>query len=148
MAGERQAGAPRALDGVDTQLSVGRFRFELSYRLVPGDYGVCLSVFGPVDERQEEVLRYDCFSDSPHYHLAWSYQDLPYVPIADDDPIRWAIGSLTEINDLLERAGADRLSAAEQALLADELDWLHGRADRLATAKQPQFVARQRGDFG
>jgi hypothetical protein len=50
--------------------------------------GICIHVFGEVNGREEEVLRFDCFQRAPHYHYAWSTND-QYVALdttADGDP--------------------------------------------------------------
>jgi hypothetical protein len=61
-------------------IPAGILKFGIEYRHLQGDQGVCIHVFGEVNGREEEVLRFDCFERAPHYHYAWSTNDR-YVPL-------------------------------------------------------------------
>ena len=84
------------------------YSFAMVWRDVGETRGITIHVFGPVSGRREEVLRFDCFDSEPHYHLGWSYRDEPFVPIADENPLQWALSSLSaRFPELLIEAGAD-----------------------------------------
>jgi hypothetical protein len=68
-------------------IAIGRFRIRLVYRRNDIDEGLTVHVFGPAGGRDEEMLRFDCFRAQPHYHLAWSYREAPFVPIAQPDSL-------------------------------------------------------------
>jgi len=75
------------------------------------DRGVSLHVFAEVRGRREEVLRFDCFQEDPHYHyVCWearSNEMLHVDPVADGDPLAWALERIrTRLPQMLERAGA------------------------------------------
>ena len=75
------------------------------------DRGVSLHVCGPVDDTLREVLRFDCFDEDPHYHYVdWrgkSNEVLHLDPVADGDPLAWALERLrTRLPQMLRRAGA------------------------------------------
>jgi len=75
------------------------------------DRGVSLHVFGEQDGEWREFLRFDCFSEDPHYHyVSWRPRANEMVhmdPIADGDPLHWALERIrTRLPQMLERAGA------------------------------------------
>jgi len=125
----------------------GVLRFGVEYRLVndaitaasemspakgdnrppPGsidDRGVSIHVVGVHEGEALEYLRFDCFIEDPHYHyVCWrkkSNEMLHIDPIADGDPLGWALERLrTRLPQMLERAGAGFLSARIDARLLD-----------------------------
>jgi hypothetical protein len=99
-------------------IRVGRFEFRVVYREVGGDEGVTVHLFGPHQGASEEVLRFDCFREQPHYHLGWSYRDEPFTRIESADPFEWTLEQLaSDLNGLLAQAAAEPMSR-------DELDEL------------------------
>ena len=86
----------------------GRFRYEVAFRELGDDRGLAIHVFGPTESSSEqEVLRFDCFENQPHYHLAWSYRNDPFIVIDAADPFAWAIEKLaSDIQSLLLEANA------------------------------------------
>jgi hypothetical protein len=80
------------------------------------DRGVSLHVFAEVGGRRQEVLRFDCFQEDPHYHyVSWearSNEMLHLDPVADGDPLAWALERIrTRLPQMLERAGAGEAAA-------------------------------------
>lgn len=102
---------------------VGPYTFALTHRDVGGDRGPTLHIFGPVNGRREEILRFDCFAKQPHYHLGWSYIDAPFIAIDDTQPLAWALDALTQdFSGFVLRAKADLAERdAPQAELAAAL---------------------------
>lgn len=113
----------------------GRFTLQVQYRNVDGDSGLCIHVFGPTAiSAREEVLRFDCFNNQPHYHLAWSYRRDPFITIEDSDPFSWALGKLrTNINELLQAAEAVEMTPVELQLLQESLSLLRIAGERELT---------------
>ena len=113
---------------------VAPYTFALTYRDVDIDRGLTIHVFGPVNGRREEILRFDCFEATPHYHLGWSYRDERFVEIDDSDPFQWAIDSLkSSFEDFVERANADlEVTEASLAEINEALERIRGKADRFA----------------
>ncbi len=75
------------------------------------DRGVSVHVFSDGDGERLEYLRFDCFDEDPHYHyISWterSNEMLHIDPIADGDPLAWALERIrTRLAQMLERAGA------------------------------------------
>ena len=80
------------------------------------DRGVSIHVFAEVGGERQEVLRFDCFQEDPHYHyVSWSARSnemLHIDPVADGDPLAWALERIrTRLPQMLERAGADEAAA-------------------------------------
>jgi hypothetical protein len=78
---------------------------------VPEDRGVSIHVFAVRDGQASEHLRFDCFEEDPHYHYVSharrSNELLHLDPVADGDPVAWALERLrTRLPQMLERAGA------------------------------------------
>jgi hypothetical protein len=70
------------------------------------DCGVSLHIF----MGGQEHLRFDCFTEDPHYHyVGWarrSNEVLHLDPVADGDPLAWALERVrTRLPQMLERAG-------------------------------------------
>lgn len=88
------------------------------------DFGVSLHVFaGPIGQ-QKEHLRFDCFSEDPHYHYVdWknsSNEVLHIDPVADGDPLTWSLERIgTRLPQMLSRAGAKEIAQQVDADLID-----------------------------
>jgi len=79
------------------------------------DRGVSLHVFS-AGSAPQEFLRFDCFDEDPHYHyISWnamSNEMLHLDPIADGDPLAWALERIrTRLPQMLVRAGAADVAA-------------------------------------
>ena len=93
----------------------GRFSFDLRYRHLRGDEGLSICVYGPVEGIQKELLRFDCFKQSPHFHTA-VHDHNTIRPISEPDPVAWALEELgSKFKALVSQAGGDELSAEEDA---------------------------------
>jgi hypothetical protein len=81
------------------------------------DRGVSLHICSAGDgAAAQEFLRFDCFDEDPHYHyLSWramSNEMLHLDPIADGDPLAWALERIrTRLPQMLARAGAADVAA-------------------------------------
>ena len=81
------------------------------------DCGVSLHVHGLADGESLEYLRFDCFQEEPHYHyVGWRAKTnhvLHIDPVADGDPLAWALERLrTRLPQMLTHAGAEDIAAA------------------------------------
>lgn len=100
------------------------------------DCGVSLHVVGALDGTPREVLRFDCFVEDPHYHYvdwrAKANEVLHLDPIADGDPLAWALERLaTRLPQMLARAGAADLAArVDAAAVAAALPKIRAAAER------------------
>lgn len=100
---------------------VGRFKFDISYRRMRGDQGLSIRISGPVADERRELLRFDCFDNSPHYHVE-VYGKNEITAIDDDDATEWSLKVLTEqFEGLIDAAGADSLNVQERDGMDDAL---------------------------
>ena len=116
---------------------VGRFRFDISYRRMRGDQGLSIRVSGPVADERRELLRFDCFDNSPHYHVeVYGRNDI--TAIEDNDATEWSLNTLTEeFEGLIDAAGADTLTSVEREKLDQTL--------RQVSEDSRNLVAAERG---
>ena len=113
---QRGFGGQPADRGSLDMLHVGGLAFAVEYRHVGEEQGPSVHVFGEVDGTEEEILRFDCFDRTPHYHYGFSYITEPQTLIdtaAVGDPLEWACERIgTRLPALLERAKAGHLATA------------------------------------
>ena len=89
------------------------------------DQGVCLHIFST--DGFDEYLRFDCFSDEPHYHYIVPPVGnvlVHYDTVAGGDMLEWALETIRHrLRDMLAVVSADDLaSAIDQDALSAALD--------------------------
>ncbi len=108
------------------ELTLDPVRFSVEHRTQDGDGGPTLRVFEAGRERRE-LLRFDCFDQTPHWHLAPWGDDRVTSLDREQDNISWTMAQLSaDLDGLLARAGlegahtlaADRASALRAVELA------------------------------
>ena len=115
---------------------VGRFKFDISYRRMRGDQGLSIRVSGPVGDEKRELLRFDCFDNSPHYHVE-VYGKNQITAIDEADATEWSLKFLTEqFEDLVNAAGADALDVQERTSLDSVLSAVAKDSRNLVTAER------------
>jgi len=103
--------------GVDAELRVGGLRFVACRReLGELDGGISLYVSSDVPGDDRELLRFDFFRTSPHYHAPAENRADTKIEVAGiDESAAWGIDALTtRAPELLRQGGFDEL--------ADKLD--------------------------
>jgi hypothetical protein len=106
-------------------LEFGGLHFEISFR----DVGATLRVDAEIDGTWTEVIRFDDFVDTPHFHAPASDDPILFDRATLGEPLAWFV---TEIRDHL----ADRLEMAGYAELVPSLDLqeITENADQLTEA--------------
>ena len=114
----------------DVIVDAGPVRFGVEFREFDSDRGVAIHVLGDVGDEEVEMLTFDCFENSPHYHYGPRaknqrlYLDTTVVP----DSLKWTLDLFKggKLSSMLERAGyadhAARLNPATVAQKVAELD--------------------------
>ena len=133
----------------DTRIEAGAVTFALQYRTLMPDQGVCIQVVGDVSGEEKELLRFDCFDQSPHYHYAPRDRNERHNldKTTAGNPVGWALKQLrTRLPEMLEHAGYDEVaSRLDRDLVASKLDEVEEAARSMAL-NQRRTVLHKRGD--
>ena len=133
----------------DVIIGEGKIQFGMEYRDLNNDQGLCIHALGDVDGEEVELLRFDCFDHTPHYHYGPEKRNerLMMDKTTEGDPTEWTITQLTQLlPSMVRRAGYEEL--AEQI----DMDELGPTLDELgSTARRMQregrsTVKHNRGD--
>ena len=101
-------------------------RIWVDYRRgIGGDEGLTFDVTAAGDKDGDRILRFDCFSKTPHYHVG----SAPKSPVHDmnaegiTDPVRWTLEQLkTRLPSMVAEAGyGDIANAIDQPAIAQSL---------------------------
>ena len=94
-------------------------------RGVGGDAGLTFDVTVAGDEAGARILRFDCFSKTPHYHIGPAGKDSVHDMNAEGiaDPVRWTLDQLkSRLPALVTQAGYDEIAnGIDQKAIADRL---------------------------
>jgi hypothetical protein len=93
------------------ELEFGGLRFEVYFT---GDFGATMRLSGRVDGDWKELLRFDDFVDTPHYHVPADDHQTNYDR-ENGDPLEWYIAQIRDhLPDWLTKAGyADVLATID-----------------------------------
>ena len=95
--------------------NAGPVDITLEYRALMPDQGLCVQVFGKVDDNDVEILRFDCFDQLPHYHYGPANNNirLNMDKTTVGTPFGWTMGHLrTKLPEMIRRSGYDALADA------------------------------------
>jgi hypothetical protein len=86
--------------------------------------GVSIHVFGAEDEL--EYLRFDCFSDYPHYHYLAPKEGhqtvFQFDPVAEGPMVPWAIDRIrSRLPEMLEHVGAKEIAKKVDIALVEKV---------------------------
>jgi hypothetical protein len=100
-----------------TAWDCGGLHFSVSFR---APAGATLRVYGDVDGSRTELLRFDDFVESPHYHAPASADAVLFDREALGEPLEWIVGQLRDhFTELMCTAGLagvlDQVDVAEVA---------------------------------
>ena len=101
------------------------------------DGGVAIHVFENVEGKLVEHLRFDCFSDGPHYHYLNAKTGIQEMwemdTVADGESLTWVLERLgSRLSQMLAHAGATELATrVDQAEAAAALPKVAAAADRV-----------------
>ena len=99
-------------------IGVGELRFNVRYSNVrTGDRGPSLRIYGDVEGKPVQLLRFDCFEHEPHFHYDPTGKNnrIFMNTTRVSDPISWSI-------DYLRGNFASQIRIAGYGRLADRLD--------------------------
>jgi len=98
-----------------TVIEAGPVSFSMSYRKeIMSDQGLCLQVYSEIDGKDTEILRFDCFDQTPHYHYGPENHNirLNMDKTTAGNPLGWTLDNLRHrLPAMVQRAGYDELAA-------------------------------------
>ena len=148
-----------------TRIEAGAVTFALHHRYLDGGaphsqgaggrgggnatQGVCIQVAGNIDDKETELLRFDCFDTDPHYHYGPEKKNERILldPTVTGNAIGWTIKQLKiKLPDMLERAGyRDLADQMDYNLVAQKLREVEAAA-REMDAKERNYTRHNRGE--
>ena len=104
----------------EADFEFGGLRFDVSFR----GPGVTTRVDGEVNGTWQELLRFDDFVGSPHFHAPASGPPIPFDREAHGDPMEWFVAQIRDhLPEWLTRAGfGDVVPAIDPAAIAAHID--------------------------
>ncbi len=142
------------MDSDSKKIDAGTISFTLQHRTLDGgirhhaDQGVSIQVMGNVGGKETELLRFDCFDNSPHYHYGPEKKNELQVmdPTVTGNPIGWTISQLKfNLPEMLKRAGYDDLvDQIDASLVSQKVDELESAAREMAF-RERNTVTHNRG---
>ena len=94
-------------------------------RGVGGDEGLTFDITVAGGEDGARILRFDCFSKTPHYHIGPAGKDAVHDMNAEGiaDPVRWTLDQLkSRLPSLVTQAGYEEIAKGiDQAAIAARL---------------------------
>ena len=114
----------------------GRFRFDINYRNMGDDHGLSIRILGPVDQEERELLRFDCFQKTPHFHTA-VYDHNTIRKIDEEDVVGWTLDRIDkDFDSLVSSAGGDPLNETEQHDHESTVAAIRAKSEQLVLASQ------------
>ncbi len=104
------------MDKGATVVSAGAVDVAMSYRTdILGDEGLTIQICAEVDGQDTELLRFDCFTNAPHYHYGPEQDSGERVMLdatAVGDPLVWTLECFERgrLRPMIERAGYTRVA--------------------------------------
>ncbi len=119
------------MDTTEEQINNGRFHWNVKYRKLVGDEGVCIRFFGPVHDDIVELARFDCFRNAPHYHIAF-FDHNTVTRLDDSKPLDTVLDKIEfEFSELASACGSDSPTEQERDNHAQVTRNLRGRAKHI-----------------
>lgn len=125
-----------------TRIEAGPVEFAMSYRQeIMDDQGLCLQVYADIDGQDTEILRFDCFDQSPHYHYGPENHNIRLFmdKTTAGNPLGWTIGNLRhKLPAMVRRSGYDALADKLEAspVSAAKLDELEATSRQMANGQR------------
>ena len=111
----------------------------MSYRReIMNDQGLCLQVYSEIDGKDTEILRFDCFDQTPHYHYGPENHNirLNMDKTTAGNPLGWTLENIRHrLSEMVLRAGYDDLAAKLEAnpISKAKLDTVEATARELSS---------------
>jgi hypothetical protein len=112
------------MNDTTSQLEAGGLRFTVAFR----GPGATLRVFGPVDGSERELLRFDDFIESPHYHVPADGDQIAFDQSRFGEPLDFYVTQVRDhLGELLTQGGF------EETLASVDLQAVSDHAEEIRT---------------
>ncbi len=114
-------------------VEAGGLVFEAEPRTLGDDGAPALLVFGDVNGKPLQLLRFDCFRQAPHFHYDPTGRN-ELNPITDSsDPVAWTMEQVrSRLNEMVRTAGYSEVADKT------DMDAVSAAADGIETALRSQ----------
>ncbi|MCH7605670.1 MAG: hypothetical protein IH962_00815 [Chloroflexi bacterium] len=124
-----------------TVINAGVVDITLNYRPGMADQGLGVQVYAMIDDKETEILRFDCFDQTPHYHYGPENHNirLNMDKTTAGSPFRWTMNNLrNRLPAMIRRAGYEDLAAAVEANPVPKatLDQIEAKGREIALAER------------
>ena len=124
----------------EVTISAGGLEFRVEYRTFGGDRGPAIRVFGDVDGADTQLLRFDCFDNTPHYHYspdgmdAYHHMDRAVTP----DVVAYSLAQIRDNAKAMVKAAGypDLASSVDGDAVANSIGEIRAAIEK-ATAEAP-----------
>ena len=99
-------------------IDAGAVDITLNYRPGMADQGLGVQVYAMIDDKETEILRFDCFDQTPHYHYGPENHNirLNMDKTTAGNPFAWTMDNLrNRLPTMIRRAGYEDLAATVEA---------------------------------
>ena len=126
------------MDKGSTVIGAGPVEFAMSYRAeIMDDQGLCLQVYAKIDDKDTEILRFDCFDQKPHYHYGPENHNIRLFmdKTTAGSPLGWTLGNIRhKLSAMVRRSGYEDLANSVEAnpISAAKLDELETTARNMS----------------
>ena len=107
------------MDKGSTVIDAGAVDIAMNYRQdLMADQGLCVQVYAEIDGKDTEILRFDCFDQTPHYHYGPENHNvrLNMDKTTAGNALGWTLGNIRDrLPTMIRRAGYDSLADAVEA---------------------------------
>ena len=134
-----------------TVIDTGAVSIAMEYRQeIMDDQGLCVQVYSEVDGKDTEILRFDCFDQTPHYHYGPENHNirLNIDKTTAGNPLGWTLSQIRDkLPAMVSRAGYEDLAAKLEAnpIPKKTINDLEAKAREMAQAGR-RTVTHNRGD--
>lgn len=94
----------------EASVPLGGLRFAINHRIVvingEEDHGASIDVYAPIEGKETELIKFDCFVKSPHYHAPAKAKPHDIDTKSVGDGVDWVLGIIrSNMPEMLSLAG-------------------------------------------
>ena len=107
------------MDKGTTVVNAGAVDIAMEYRTdLMDDQGLCVQVYGMIEGKDTEILRFDCFDQNPHFHYGPENHNIRLFldKTTAGNPLGWTMDNIRhKLPAMIRRSGYEALATAVEA---------------------------------